>query len=82
MVRKTISIDEQLFAELQNEGVLEHFKNFSDLVSNALRKSIESVKEEKYRKQIQEMANDPLVKNDIDEIEQAFRYADGEFNAF
>jgi len=82
MLRKTISIDEHLFLELQNNGVLDHFKNFSDLVSNSLQKTIESIKEENYRKQIEEMANDPMVLNDIEEIQEYFKYSDSELNAF
>ncbi len=82
MIRKTISIDEHLFLELQNNGVLDHFKNFSDLVSNSLQRTIESIKEENYRKQIEEMANDPLVKNDIEEIQEDFKYVDSEVYVF
>jgi hypothetical protein len=82
MVRKTISIDEHLFLELEQEGVLSNFKNFSDLVSSSLRSTVEYIKKENYRKQIAQMANDPLVQNDIDEIENDFKYADGELHAF
>jgi len=82
MVRKTISIDENLFLELEKEGVLSNFKNFSDLVSSSLRSTVEYMKKENYRKQIAKMASDPLVQSDIDEIQNDFKYADGELNAF
>ena len=82
MLRKTISIDEHLFLELKNEGVLEHFKNFSDLVSNSLQKTIESMKKENYKNQIAQMANDTLVLNDIEEIQEDFKYIDSEANVF
>jgi len=82
MLRKTISIDEQLFLELKKEGVLEHFKNFSDLVSSSLQKTIESMKKENYRKQIEDMSNDPMVTDDIKEIQEDFKYADQENDAF
>ena len=82
MLRKTVSIDEHLFLELQESGVLDHFKNFSDLVSNALQKTIESIKAENYRKQIAEMVNDPMVSDDIAEILEDFKYSDSELNAF
>lgn len=82
MLRKTISIDEHLFLELKNEGVLEHFKNFSDLVSNSLQNTIESMKKENYRKQIEEMSNDPMVVTDIEEIQEDFKYVDRENDAF
>ncbi len=82
MLRKTISIDEHLFAELKNEGVLEHFKNFSDLVSNSLQKTIESMRQENYKKQIEAMAQDPMVLEDIEAIQEDFKYADHENDAF
>ncbi len=82
MLRKTISIDEKLFLELQQEGVFEHFKNFSDLVSTSLKKSLESIKKENYKKQIEQMTNDPLVISDIKEIQEDFKYSDSEYNAF
>ena len=78
MLRKTISIDEHLFSELQNEGVLDHFKNFSDLVSSSLQKTVESMRKENYRKEIEKMAHDPLVISDIEEIQEDFKYADEE----
>jgi hypothetical protein len=82
MIRKTISIDEKLFSELQKEGVLEHFKNFSDLVSISLQQTIDSIKKEKYRKQIEQMANDPMVMEDIGQVQEDFKYADGEADVF
>ena len=82
MLRKTISIDEHLFLELEKNGILDHFKSFSDLVSTSLEKTIKTMKKEQYRKQIEEMANDPMVLSDISEIEEDFKYADSEVNAF
>ena len=82
MMRKTISIDEELFFELQEEGVLDHFKNFSDLVSISLRQTIDSIKKENYRKQIEQMVNDPMVMEDIGQVQEDFKYADGEADVF
>ncbi len=82
MLRKTISIDEHLFLELEKEGILDHFKNFSDLVSSSLQNTIESMKKENYRKQLAQMAKDPLVLTDIEEIQEDFKYVDSEANAF
>ena len=81
MLRKTISIDEQLFTELKNEGILEHFKKFSDLVSNSLKNTVESIKKENYRREIEQMSNDPMVKSDIDEVQEDFKYSDREIDA-
>jgi len=82
MLRKTISIDEHLFLELENEGILGHFKNFSDLVSSSLQKTIESIKKENYRKQLEQMAKDQMVLDDIGMVQEDFKYADGEANVF
>lgn len=82
MIRKTISVDEHLFTELERTGVLEQFKNFSDLVSTSLQKTLESIKKENYRKQIEEMAADPMVIDDIEATQEAFKYADSEHDAF
>ena len=81
MLRKTISIDERLFSELKSEGVLDHFKNFSDLVSSSLQKTIESMKKENYRKQLEAMSKDPMVQDDIEEIQGDFKYVDNELDA-
>ena len=80
MVRKTISIDEVLMQELQNSGTLEQFKNFSELVSVSLTQTLQKIKRENYRKQIAAAANDPMVKADIEEITEDFKYADGELD--
>ena len=61
---------------------LDSFKNFSELVSTSLQQTIEAMKKENYRRQIEQMANDPMVVSDIEEIEDDFKYADGELNAF
>ena len=82
MIRKTVSIDEDLFLQLKEEGVLDHFRNFSDLVSSSLKQTLESIKKENYRKQIEKMANDPMVNEDIERIQEDFKYADGEVDAF
>jgi len=82
MLRKTISIDEHLYLELEKEGVLDSFKNFSELVSISLQKTIEAMKKENYKRQIEQMVNDPMVISDIEEIEDDFKYVDGELNAF
>jgi len=82
MVRKTISIDEQLFLQLKEEGVLDRFKNFSDLVSSSLRQTVETMKKQNYERQIAEMANDPMVMEDIAQVQEDFKYADGETDAF
>jgi len=82
MLRKTVSIDEHLFLELEKEGVFKHFKNFSDLVSSSLQNTVETMKKENYKNQIAQMAKDPMVLDDIEEIQEDFKYVDSENNAF
>lgn len=82
MLRKTVSIDEHLFLELEKEGVLDHFKNFSDLVSSSLQNTIETMKKDNYKKQLAQMAKDPLVLDDIEKVQEDFKYTDSENNAF
>ncbi len=82
MLRKTVSIDERLFFELEKEGILEHFRSFSDLVSTSLQNTIESMKQEKYRRQIAQMAKDPMVIADIEAVQEDFKYADRDADAF
>lgn len=82
MLRKTISIEEKLFYDLEKEGILKHFKNFSELVSISLKNTIQHIRQENYRKQIQEMSCDPMVQEDIQDIENDFKSADNDINAF
>jgi len=82
MVRKTISIDDELFMQLEKEGVMDHFKNFSDLVSSSLRQTVENMKKQNYQRQIAEMANDPMVIEDIAQVQEDFKYADSDTDAF
>jgi len=76
MLRKTVSIDESLLFELQNNGVMEQFKNFSELVSQSLRETMLRIKRENYRKSIAQAANDPMVKADIEDITNDFKYSE------
>lgn len=82
MVRKTISLDEALLIDLQENGILNQFKNFSELVSLSLNDTLQKIRRDNYRQQIAKAAADPMVKADIDEIMEDFKYVDGENNAF
>lgn len=82
MVRKTISLDDTLWVDLEENGVLNQFKNFSELVSLSLNDTLQKIRWENYRQQIAKAAADPMVKADINEIMEDFKYVDGENNAF
>lgn len=82
MLRKTISIDEHLFLALEKEGVLGHFKNFSELVSTSLQSTMERMKQENYKKALAQMSRDTQVQEDIKAVEEDFRFSDSEHYAF
>lgn len=82
MVRKTISLDEELLIDLQENGILNQFKNFSELVSLSLNDTLQKIRRDNYRQQIAKAASDPMVKADIDEIMDDFKYVDGEQSVF
>ena len=79
VIRKTVSLDENILLDLQRCGALERFSNFSELVSVALREKIEKIEEENYRAQIAAASKDPMVLEDIRSVEEDFRYADSEW---
>ncbi len=79
MIRKTVSLDENILFDLERCGALERFSNFSELVSIALREKIERIEEENYCAQIAAAAKDPMVLEDIRSVEEDFRYADSEW---
>ena len=79
MIRKTVSLDENILLDLQRCGALERFSNFSELVSVALREKIERIKEANYRAQIAAAARDPMVLEDIRSVQEDFRDADSEW---
>ena len=79
MVRKTVSLQEELIHSIEEEGLLSRYKSFSDLVSEALRHEIERNRSRQYEEEIEAMRNDPLVQEDIAEIEEAFRFSDADF---
>jgi len=79
VIRKTVSLDENILFNLERCGALERFSNFSELVSVALREKIEKIEEENYRAQIAAAAKDPMVLEDIRSVEEDFSYADSEW---
>ena len=79
MIRKTVSLDENILLDLQRCGALERFNNFSEIVSVALREKIEKIEEENYRAQIAAAAKDPMVLEDVRSVKEDFDYADSEW---
>ena len=82
MLRKTISMDEALMLELQKNGLIDEFKNFSELVTSALTEKMQTYKKMRYKNLIEAASKDPMVLEDIAQISEDFKYVDGENDAF
>ena len=78
MVRKTVTIRDDVLETLEEERILENYHSFSELVSSALQLLIEKEKKEQYRKAMQEAAKDRLYLEDMQTIAEDFQYADDE----
>ncbi len=78
MVRKTVTIHDEVLEILEEEHILENYRSFSELVSSALQLLIEKEKKEQYRKAMQEAARDKLYLKDMQEVAEDFQYADNE----
>jgi len=78
MVRKTVAINDELFNTLKLNHLLEQYSSFSDLVSNALQLLLEKQKKDAYKKAMIEASQDKLYIEDIQEIQEDFKYADYE----
>ncbi len=82
MLRKTISMDESLMLDLQKNGLLEEFKNFSELVNSALKEKMQAYKKVRYKNLIEAASKDPMFLEDIAQVSDDFKYVDGENDAF
>ena len=78
MVRKTVTIHDEVLEVLEEEHILENYRSFSELVSSALQLLIKKEKKEQYRKAMQEAARDKLYLKDMQEVTEDFKYADNE----
>ena len=78
MVRKTVTIQSDVFEALELNKIMEQYQSFSEMVSSSLKLLIEKQKKEQYKKAIFEASQDRLYIDDMREIEEAFSYADNE----
>jgi len=76
MIRKTITIDDDLVTTLESEHITENYRSFSELVSTALKLLIEKERKEQYRRAMLDASNDPLYREDMQQVSDDFRYAD------
>ena len=78
MVRKTVTIKDDLFHNLRANHLINQYQSFSELVSNALQLLIEKQKKEQYKKAMIEASKDKLYIDDMKSIEDEFKYSDFE----
>jgi len=78
MVRKTVTIRDDLFRNLELNHIINQYQSFSELVSNALELLIEKQKKEQYKKAMIEASKDKLYIEDMKNIENEFQYSDFE----
>jgi predicted CopG family antitoxin len=78
MVRKTVTIQPDVFKALELNKIMEQYQSFSELVTSSLQLLIEKQKKEQYKKAMLEASQDRLYMDDMREIEDAFSYADNE----
>ena len=78
MLRKTITIQPDIFQALEVNQIINQYQSFSEMVSSALQLLIEKQKKEAYKKAMLEASEDRLYLEDMREIDEAFYYADNE----
>lgn len=78
MLRKTITIDDELYKKLELNHITEQYQSFSELVSNALHLLVDKQKKEHYKQAMIEASQDALYREDMKEIEEAFKESDFE----
>jgi len=78
MLRKTITIQPDLFQALELNNIIGQYQSFSELVSSSLKLLIEKQKKEQYKRAMLEASQDELYMEDMREIENAFFYVDNE----
>ena len=78
MVRKTVTIRDDIFHNLELNHIINQYQSFSELVSNALQLLIEKQKKEQYKKAMVEASKDKQYIQDMKSIEDEFQYSDFE----
>ena len=78
MLRKTITIQPDIFQALELNQITNQYQSFSEMVSSALQLLIEKQKKEAYKKAMLEASQDKVYLADMREIDEAFYYADNE----
>jgi len=78
VVRKTVTIQDDIFQTLELNQITNQYQSFSEMVSSALQLLIEKKRKEQYKKAMIEASKDSLYLKDMKETEEAFYYVDNE----
>jgi len=78
VVRKTVTIRDDLFHDLELNHIINQYQSFSKLVSSALELLIEKQKKEQYKLAMREASKDEMYIQDMKSIENEFQYSDFE----
>ena len=78
MLRKTVTINDNLYNMLISSKIIEKYSSFSELVSTSLELLIEKNKKEQYKEAMIEASKDKLYLKDMEDIENDFKYVDFE----
>ena len=78
MIRKTITVKNDILESLELHQILTQYNSFSEMVSSALKLLIEKQKKEQYKNAMLKASTDELYLQDMKEIEADFKYVDGE----
>jgi len=81
MLRKTVTIQPDIYKALETNNIIEQYQSFSEVVSTSLKLLIEKQKKQEYKKAMIEASQDRLYLEDMKEIEDAFYYVDKENKA-
>ena len=78
MIRKTITVKNDILESLELHQILTQYNSFSEMVSSALKLLIEKQKKEQYKNAMLKASTDEIYLQDMKEIEADFKYVDGE----
>ncbi|MDX9814193.1 MAG: hypothetical protein WC144_07105 [Sulfurimonas sp.] len=78
MLRKTVTINDNLYNMLASSKLIEKYSSFSELVSSSLELLLEKNKKEEYKKAMIEASKDKLYLQDMEDVANDFQYVDFE----
>ena len=74
--KTTFNIKEEIILQVKEAVKTGQYNSMTSFIENALSKEIEKLKKEKIKKELEKASKDPLFLNDIEEIEDDFKFTD------